>query len=90
EQVRSSPSRINKSTLHAQKSTTRRPNRKRINLESQVQTGFQHLEESRTSLLDTLPVEPMWKFWWEANRLLMNDEDVRDGFMKLRSEENKI
>ncbi|CAH2060225.1 unnamed protein product [Thlaspi arvense] len=110
EQVRSSPSRINKSTLRARKSTTRRPNRKRINFESQVQTGFERLEESRTSLLDvlrlrhnskatfgdavavleTLPVQPMRKFWWEANRLLMNDEDVRDGFMKLRNEENKI
>ncbi|CAH2047363.1 unnamed protein product [Thlaspi arvense] len=110
EQLRSSPSRTNKSTLCARKSTTRRPNRKRINFESQVQTGFERLEESRTSLLDvlrsrhnskatfgdavavleTLPVQPMRKFWWEANRLLMNDEDVRDGFMKLQSEENKI
>ncbi|VVB04929.1 unnamed protein product [Arabis nemorensis] len=29
-------------------------------------------------------------FWWEQNKLLMNDEDIRDGFMKLRSEKNKI
>lgn len=64
------------------------------------------MEESRTSLLDvlwsrhhqkatsgdalavleTLEIEPMGKFWWAANGLLMK----RDGFMKLRSEENKI
>ncbi|XP_020880737.1 uncharacterized protein LOC9313156 [Arabidopsis lyrata subsp. lyrata] len=42
------------------------------------------------AVLESLPIEPMNTFWWEANKLLMNDEDIRDGFMKLRSEENKI
>ncbi|XP_056856960.1 uncharacterized protein LOC108817370 isoform X1 [Raphanus sativus] len=41
-------------------------------------------------VLESLPIEPMNTFWWEANKLLMNDEDIRDGFMKLKSEENKI
>lgn len=42
------------------------------------------------AVLESLPIEPMNTFWWEANKLLMNDEDIRDGFMKLKSEENKI
>ncbi|CAH2047184.1 unnamed protein product, partial [Thlaspi arvense] len=82
----------------------------RIHFETQVQAGFQRLEESRTGLLDvlrlqhnpkatfgdalvvleSLTVEPMGKFWWAANKLLLNDEDARDGFVKLRSEDNKI
>ncbi|KAL1202546.1 hypothetical protein V5N11_020463 [Cardamine amara subsp. amara] len=110
EQAQSCPFRINRSNLGVRKTTIRRPNRKRNNFETQVQTRFQPLEESRTGLLDVLwsrhnpkasfgdalaelellAVKQMGKFWWEANRLLMNDEDVRDGFMKLRSEEYKI
>lgn len=42
------------------------------------------------ALLETLDVVPMGSFWWAASGLLMKDEEIRDGFMKLRSEENKI
>ncbi|KAL0741688.1 hypothetical protein Bca4012_083201 [Brassica carinata] len=42
------------------------------------------------AVLESLPIEPMNTFWLEANKLLMNDEDIHDGFMKLRSKENKI
>ncbi|CAH2047172.1 unnamed protein product [Thlaspi arvense] len=110
ERVRSSPSRTNKSSLRVRKVTTTHTNRRRIHFETQVQAGFQRLEESRTGLLDvlrlqhnpkatfgdalvvleSLTVEPMGKFWWAANKLLLNDEDARDGFVKLRSEDNKI
>ncbi|CAH2069786.1 unnamed protein product, partial [Thlaspi arvense] len=110
ERVRSSPSRTNRSSLRVRKATTTRTNRRRIHFETQVQAGFQRLEESRTGLLDvlrsrhnpkatfgdalvvleSLTVEPMGKFWWAANKLLLNDEDARDGFVKLRSEDNKI
>ncbi|CAH8309323.1 unnamed protein product [Eruca vesicaria subsp. sativa] len=41
-------------------------------------------------ILKSLPIKPMDTFWWEENKLFMNDEDIRDGFMKLRSEENKF
>ena len=33
--------------------------------------------------LEILSIEPMGMFWYEANKFLMNDEDFRDGFMKL-------
>ncbi|KAF2531828.1 hypothetical protein F2Q70_00031320 [Brassica cretica] len=31
------------------------------------------------SVLESLPIESMNTFWWEANEVLMNDEDIRDG-----------
>lgn len=31
------------------------------------------------SVLESLPIESMNTFWWEANKVLMNDEDIRDG-----------
>ncbi|CAA7038839.1 unnamed protein product [Microthlaspi erraticum] len=110
EQVQCSPPHANRSSMCVRSAPTKRTNRRRVNFETQIQSGFQRMEESRTSLLDvfrsrhhqkatfgdalavleTLEIEPMGKFWWAANGLLMNDEDIRDGFMKLRSEENKI
>lgn len=42
------------------------------------------------AVLESLPIESMNTFWWEAKKLLMNDEDIRDGFMKFKSELNKI
>lgn len=31
------------------------------------------------AVLESLPIEAMNTFWWEANKVLMNDEDIRDG-----------
>ncbi|CAH2078911.1 unnamed protein product [Thlaspi arvense] len=110
ELVQRSPPRANRSSLRVRSTSTKRTNRRKVNFETQIQSGFQRTEESRTSLLDVLrsqhqqkatfgdalallealEVEPMGRFWWAANRLLMNEEEVRDGFMKLRSEDNKI
>lgn len=42
------------------------------------------------AVLESLPIESMNTFWWEAKKLLMNDEDIRGGFMKFKSELNKI
>ncbi|XP_048592145.1 uncharacterized protein LOC106453325 isoform X2 [Brassica napus] len=110
EEAHRSPSRANKSILRVQSTSTKRTNRRRVNFETQIQSGFQRMEESRTNLLDvlrsrhyqkatfgdalalleTLDVEPMGSFWWAASGLLMKDEEIRDGFVKLRNEENKI
>ncbi|KAG2264946.1 hypothetical protein Bca52824_072025 [Brassica carinata] len=30
------------------------------------------------SVLESLPIESMNTFWWEGNKVLMNDEDIRD------------
>ncbi|CAH2065672.1 unnamed protein product, partial [Thlaspi arvense] len=102
ELVQRSPPRANRSSLRVHSTSTKRTNRKRVNFETQIQSGFQRMEESCTSLLDkanfgdalalleALEVEPMGRFWWAANRLLMNDGEIHDGFMKLRSEDNKI
>lgn len=54
EQAQHSPSRVNRSNLGVRKTATRCTNRKRINFETQVKTGFQRLEESRKGLLDVL------------------------------------
>lgn len=48
------PSRTSRSSLRVLKTTTSCKNRRRINFETQVQTGFKHLEEPRTGLLDVL------------------------------------
>ncbi|KAG7568100.1 hypothetical protein ISN45_Aa04g009380 [Arabidopsis thaliana x Arabidopsis arenosa] len=85
EQARSSPSHTYRSNLGVRKTTTRRLLDVLRSRHNQKATFGDALAEQ-----EILAVEPMGKFWWEANRLLMNDEDVRDGFMKLRSEENKI
>ncbi|KAH0929227.1 hypothetical protein HID58_014954 [Brassica napus] len=110
EEANRSPPRANKSILRVQSTCTKRTNRRRVNFETQIQSGFQRVEESRTNLLDvlrsrnhqkstfgdalapleTLDVLPMGSFWWAASGLLMKDEEIRDGFMKLRNEENKI
>ncbi|KAL0728261.1 hypothetical protein Bca4012_024354 [Brassica carinata] len=110
EEAHRSPPRANKSILCVQSTSTKRTNRRRVNFETQIQSGFQRVEESRTNLLDvlrsrnhqkptfgdalalleTLEVVPMGSFWWAASGLLMKDEEIRDGFMKLRSEENTI
>ena len=42
------------------------------------------------AVLESLPIEAMNTFWWEANKLLMNDEDIRDGFMKLKARRIKF
>ncbi|WZZ33850.1 hypothetical protein YC2023_017251 [Brassica napus] len=110
EEAHRSPPRANKSILCVQSTSTKRTNRRRVNFETQIQSGFQRVEESRTNLLDvlrsrnhqkstfgdalalleTLDVVPMGSFWWAASGLLTKDEEIRDGFMKLRSKENKI
>ncbi|VVB15595.1 unnamed protein product [Arabis nemorensis] len=109
EQVQRSSPRVNRSSMRVRNTSTKRPNRRRVNFETQIQSGFQRMEDSRTNLLDvlrsrhhqkatfgdslavleTLQIEPIGKFWWAANGLLVKDEDIRDGFMKLRSDENK-
>ncbi|KAL0900998.1 hypothetical protein Bca101_084959 [Brassica carinata] len=43
-----------------------------------------------TSLLEKLPIEQLGVFWWAANKLLKNDADVREAFVKLENEEIKI
>ncbi|XP_024013274.1 uncharacterized protein LOC112087569 isoform X1 [Eutrema salsugineum] len=43
-----------------------------------------------TAVLEKLPIEQLGIFWWAANKLLKSDEDVREAFMKLESEEIKI
>ncbi|CAN6999311.1 unnamed protein product [Brassica oleracea var. botrytis] len=110
EEAHRSPPRANKSILCVQSTSTKRTNRRRVNFETQIQSGFQRVEESRTNLLDvlrsrnhqkstfgdalalleTLDVVPMGSFWWAASGLLTKDEEIRDGFIKLRSKENKI
>lgn len=41
-------------------------------------------------VFEFLFIELMNIFWWEVKKLLMNDEDIRGGFMKFKSELNKI
>ncbi|KAL0683610.1 hypothetical protein Bca4012_050458 [Brassica carinata] len=104
EEAHRSPPRANKSILCVQSTSTKRTNRRRVNFETQIQSGFQRVEESRTNLLDvlrsrnhqkstfgdalalleTLDVVPMGSFWWAASGLLTKDEEIRDGFIKLR------
>ena len=43
-----------------------------------------------TSVLEKLPIEQLGVFWWAANKLLKNDADVREAFLKLENEEIKI
>ncbi|CAF1934998.1 BnaAnng32460D [Brassica napus] len=54
EEAHRSPSRANKSILRVQSTSTKRTNRRRVNFETQIQSGFQRMEESRTNLLDVL------------------------------------
>ncbi|CAF2272570.1 unnamed protein product [Brassica rapa] len=54
EEANRSPPRANKSILRVQSTCTKRTNRRRVNFETQIQSGFQRVEESRTNLLDVL------------------------------------
>lgn len=54
EEAHRSPPRANKSILRVQSTSTKRTNRRRVNFETQIQSGFQRMEESRTNLLDVL------------------------------------
>ncbi|CAF1705371.1 unnamed protein product [Brassica oleracea] len=54
EEAHRSPPRANKSILRVQSTSTKRMNRRRVNFETQIRSGFQRVEESRTNLLDVL------------------------------------
>ncbi|CAN6933568.1 unnamed protein product, partial [Brassica oleracea] len=90
-------------------SSSRLPRRK-TSFETQVESEFQRVVDTRqefleelrsrkiqkitygdaTSVLEKLPIEQLGVFWWAANKLLKNDADVREAFLKLENEEIKI
>lgn len=93
-----------------QRASARRPPRRRTSFETQVESGFQHVIDTRqefldelrsrktqkltygdaTSVLEKLPIEQLGICWWAANKLLKNDPDIREAFLKLESKEIKI
>ncbi|KAG5389825.1 hypothetical protein IGI04_031366, partial [Brassica rapa subsp. trilocularis] len=92
------------------RTSARRPSRRRSSFETQVESGFQRvidtrqdiLEELRsrkvqklsygdaTAVLEKLPIEQLGVFWWAANKLLKNEVDVREAFIKIESQDIKI
>ncbi|KAH0910705.1 hypothetical protein HID58_034026 [Brassica napus] len=84
--------------------------RRKTSFETQVESGFQRVVDTRqefleelrsrkiqkitygdaTSILEKLPIEQLGVFWWAANKLLKNDADIREAFVKLENEEIKI
>nr|VDD04868.1 unnamed protein product [Brassica rapa] len=92
------------------RTSARRPPRRRSSFETQVESGFQRvidtrqdiLEELRsrkvqklsygdaTAVLEKLPIEQLGVFWWAANKLLKNEVDVREAFIKIESQDIKI
>ncbi|KAG5389001.1 hypothetical protein IGI04_030542, partial [Brassica rapa subsp. trilocularis] len=92
------------------RTSARRPPRRRSSFETQVESGFQRvidtrqdiLEELRsrkvqklsygdaTAVLEKLPIEQLGVFWWAANKLLKNEVDVREAFIKMESQDIKI
>ncbi|KAH0851441.1 LOW QUALITY PROTEIN: hypothetical protein HID58_094753 [Brassica napus] len=86
------------------RTSARRPSRRRSSFETQVESGFQRvidtrqdiLEELRsrkvqklsygdaTAVLEKLPIEQLGVFWWAENKLLKNEVDVREAFIKWR------
>ncbi|KAH0900003.1 hypothetical protein HID58_049571 [Brassica napus] len=63
-----------------QSMSSRRLARRKTSFETQVESGFQRV----------LPIEQLGVFWWAANKLLKNDADIREAFVKLENEEIKI
>ncbi|KAG2284121.1 hypothetical protein Bca52824_055341 [Brassica carinata] len=72
-----------------QSMSSRRLARRKTSFETQVESGFQ-LTNRTTSVLEKLPIEQLGVFWWAANKLLKNDADIREAFVKLENEEIKI
>uniref|UniRef100_M4E1K2 Myb/SANT-like domain-containing protein n=1 Tax=Brassica campestris TaxID=3711 RepID=M4E1K2_BRACM len=90
--------------------SSRRLARRKTSFETQVESGFQRVVDTRqefleelrsrkiqkitygdaTSVLEKLPIEQLGVFWWAANKLLKNDADIREAFVKLENEEIKI
>ncbi|KAG2249755.1 hypothetical protein Bca52824_089383 [Brassica carinata] len=93
-----------------QSMSSRRLARRKTSFETQVESGFQRVVDTRqefleelrsrkiqkitygdaTSVLEKLPIEQLGVFWWAANKLLKNDADIREAFVKLENEEIKI
>ncbi|KAH0903146.1 hypothetical protein HID58_042649, partial [Brassica napus] len=72
--------------------SSRRLARRKTSFETQVESGFQRVITygDATSVLEKLPIEQLGVFWWAANKLLKNDADIREAFVKLENEEIKI
>ncbi|CAH8302515.1 unnamed protein product [Eruca vesicaria subsp. sativa] len=79
------------------------PPRRKANFEAQIENSRKDLlEELRsrkiqklsygdaTAILEKLQIEQLGTFWWAANKLLKNDGDIREDFIKFESEEIKI
>ncbi|CAG7906009.1 unnamed protein product [Brassica rapa] len=92
------------------RTSARRPPRRRSSFETQVESGFQRIIDTRqyileelrsrkvqklsygdaTAVLEKLPIEQLGVFWWAANKLLKNEVDVREAFIKMESQDIKI
>ncbi|KAL0796448.1 hypothetical protein Bca101_067825 [Brassica carinata] len=67
--------------------STRCPPRRRSSFETHVESLSYG---DATAVLEKLPIEQLGVFWWAANKLLKNEVDVREAFIKLESEDIKI
>ncbi|KAG2273368.1 hypothetical protein Bca52824_067923 [Brassica carinata] len=76
---------------------SRRLSRRKTSFEAQVESGFQRVVDTRQEFLEELRSRKIQKITYgdatslqKTNKLLKNDADVREAFVKLENEEIKI